>query len=149
MVFSRDLSVGALVTQITQVFCLLPPPHPTLGASSRTSTPPFVRRCWCLSSVWSQCWSYSSTPTRLLSSGRPMTTFTAGGPTAQVVNGAANTAFYTAGHKQGFENIDARGCICRSKLLCAPSKTEMQIAYMYSHMISQKQLPTLQGSPRM
>lgn len=64
---------------------------PLLGASSQTSTPPWAQQCWCLSYVWSQCWSCSSTPTRLLSSGRPTMTFTAAGPTAQVLSNVINT----------------------------------------------------------
>lgn len=61
---------------------------PSLGASSQTSMQLCARRFWCLSSVWLQSRSCSSSPTRSLSSGRPTTTFTEDEPTAQVPNQA-------------------------------------------------------------
>lgn len=111
-------------------FCLSPP----LGALSRTSTQLCARRYWCPSSVWWQSWSCSSMPTRLLSSGRPTTTFIVDGPTAQVPNKPASMYRSTQTHTLTVQHLSMDLELCTHKGIEQYTKrSELNIVYMCKH----------------
>lgn len=96
-----------------------------LGALFQTSMQLWARQCWCRSSAWWQCRSYSSMPTSLLISGRAMTTFIAAALTVQVtnkyVNQYANTYTYSI-CLCTWMDLNDRGSDVYKTLWCADSK---------------------------